>query len=124
MSVEHETVLTDGGADSSIVVGTARVYGLPIDAQTRCVHWDGPSDVVAIGFRCCGRLYPCHECHEAVTDHPAEVWPVTEWDQRAVLCGGCATLHPIAVYLGADSCVVCGAAFNPRCRLHHHLYFA
>ena len=116
--------LTDGSADSSIAVGEHRVYGLPVDTETRCVHWDGPTDIVAIGFRCCGRLYPCHACHEAVADHAAELWPRHERESAVILCGACATLLPIAEYLLVDACPRCEAPFNPGCRLHHPLYFA
>lgn len=100
------------------------VHGLPIDAETRCVHWHHATDVVAIRFRCCDRWYPCHDCHAAVADHPPEVWPVDEFDARALLCGVCGATLAIADYLGVDACPECGAAFNPGCRLHRHLYFA
>ncbi|MBN9142078.1 MAG: hypothetical protein J0H23_14785 [Micrococcales bacterium] len=100
-----------------------RVHGLPIDAETRCVHWNGPSDVVAIRFHCCDRFYPCHDCHEAVADHPSEVWDADEREVHALLCGACGATHAIETYLGVESCPACGAAFNPGCRLHRHLYF-
>jgi uncharacterized CHY-type Zn-finger protein len=116
--------LTDGGAESFIAVGTSRVYGLPVDAQTRCVHWSGPHDVVAIGFRCCSLIYPCRECHDAVADHAAELWPAEERDSCVILCGECTALFSIGVYLATDACPVCDASFNPGCRLHRHLYFA
>ena len=116
--------LTDGSADSSIEVGKHRVYGLPVDAETRCVHWAGRTDVVAIAFHCCGRLFPCHACHDAVADHPAERWPRDERDTRAILCGVCTTLLPIADYLLVDACPLCNAPFNPACRFHNPLYFA
>ena len=115
--------LTDGGAESSIPVGSVRVHGLPVDARTRCVHWNGPHDVIAIGFRCCDRIYPCRECHDAVADHPAKLWPPEARDARVILCGECTTLFTIAEYLETDVCPACGASFNPGCRLHRHLYF-
>lgn len=118
------TALTDGSPDSSIDVGEHLVHGLPVDRETRCIHWHGPNDVVAIGFRCCGRLYPCYECHEAVADHAAQLWPRGERERRVILCGACATLLSITEYLPVDACPRCGAPFNPGCRLHHPLYFS
>ena len=116
--------LTDGSADAAIAVGTARVHGLPIDTATRCVHWNGPDDVVAIGFPCCDRIYPCRECHDAVADHAAEVWPVGRRGERVILCGACTGLFSIGEYLDSEACPACGVPFNPGCRLHRHLYFA
>jgi uncharacterized CHY-type Zn-finger protein len=118
------SALTDGTRDASIEVGSTRVYGLPIDHGTRCVHWNGPDDVVAIGFGCCDRIYPCRECHDAVADHPAIVWPTEQRRERVILCGACTALFSIEEYLASEVCPRCGAAFNPGCRLHRHLYFA
>ena len=52
--------------------------------------------------------------------------PATDdrFDDAAVLCGVCRTELSVASYLDrADTCPACGAAFNPGCRNHHHLYF-
>ena len=35
------------------------VLGATVDDQTRCVHYAGPLDIVAIRFHCCGEFYPC-----------------------------------------------------------------
>jgi len=101
------------------------VHGLELDPQTRCRHWHGPTDIVAIRFRCCRLYYACHDCHAALADHEAQVWAANEFDQPAVLCGACGAQHSIAEYLACNAkCPACGAAFNPRCSLHHRLYFA
>ncbi len=100
------------------------VFGLDLDAQTRCAHWHGARDVVAIKMRCCGAYYACRDCHDALAAHPAKLWPRAERDEPAVLCGVCGTEMSVAAYLGGgDACPSCGAGFNPGCRLHHHLYF-
>src|SRR4051812_5416803 len=100
------------------------VYGEIIDDETRCRHYHGESDVIAVKFKCCGRWYPCAECHLAVADHAAEIWPVSEFSERAVLCGSCGETLTISQYLTCDnSCPVCGAGFNPGCANHYHLYF-
>jgi len=100
------------------------VHGRVLDAATRCVHYHGPADVVALRFPCCDRFYPCHRCHDEEADHPPARWPRGARDAPAVLCGVCGTVLTIAAYLAAESrCPACGAAFNPGCRAHWPLYF-
>lgn len=101
------------------------VYGLDLDPESRCAHWRSPLDIVAIKMRCCGAYYACRECHDALADHPAEVWPRAAWGEVAVLCGACGGELTVAEYLACDNrCPACQAAFNPGCQKHKHLYFA
>ena len=101
-----------------------QVHGRGVDEQTRCAHWHGPSDVIAIRFRCCGRYYACFECHSELESHDAQRWPAAGFSEAAVLCGVCRTELTISAYLdGGYACPSCGAAFNPGCSKHHHLYF-
>lgn len=100
-----------------------RVHGSTIDDETRCAHYSGPTDVIAIKFYCCGAYYPCHLCHEENAGHPATQWPVTMRDTPAVLCGVCGDELTIARYLGVTGCPTCDAPFNPGCALHKHFYF-
>jgi uncharacterized CHY-type Zn-finger protein len=75
-------------------------------------------------MRCCGAYYACRDCHDALADHPAQVWPRSTWNEAAVLCGACGTEMSVNAYLACDNrCPMCEAAFNPGCKLHHHLYF-
>ena len=99
------------------------VHGQTTDAATRCVHYQTPLDVVAIKFNCCGRFYPCFQCHAEGENHPATQWPEAEWSERAILCGVCRSTLTITEYRGATQCPRCGAGFNPGCGLHAHLYF-
>ena len=100
------------------------VHGRLVDAETRCVHWHGPADIIAIRFRCCGRFYACHDCHAELETHPPARWPRDAFDTPAVLCGACGHVLTIRRYLqSAHQCPACGRGFNPRCALHHHLYF-
>lgn len=99
------------------------VRGVGLGPETRCRHYAGESDVVAIRHACCGIHFACVRCHDALTDHPRAVWPAAAFDRPAVLCGACGAEHAIEAYLGADDCPACGAAFNPGCREHYHLYF-
>lgn len=101
-----------------------KVYGRIIDDQTRCAHWSGPTDVIAIRFKCCDRYYPCFDCHAEAETHTPIRWPREEFTRPGVLCGVCRTELTIAGYLASDfTCPECGAAFNPGCALHYELYF-
>jgi uncharacterized CHY-type Zn-finger protein len=101
------------------------VYGIDLDAQTRCAHYGTELDIVAIKMKCCGLYYACKDCHKALADHPIEIWPREEWSQSAVLCGACGSELSVAQYMASgDRCPQCGAAFNPGCRKHYQFYFA
>ncbi|MEM0961840.1 MAG: CHY zinc finger protein, partial [Bacteroidota bacterium] len=58
--------------------------GIAVDPQTRCAHYDGPTDIVAFRFACCDTYYPCHRCHDEATDHAARVWPRDRFDEPSV----------------------------------------
>jgi uncharacterized CHY-type Zn-finger protein len=104
------------------------VRGVNLDPQTRCEHYHGPTDIVAIKMKCCGVYYACKDCHAALAGHKITVWPETEWSQKAILFGACGTELTIHQYLNLNlktesCCPACQAQFNPRCRHHHHYYF-
>ncbi|QGN31569.1 CHY zinc finger protein [Microlunatus sp. Gsoil 973] len=99
------------------------VRGAVVDDETRCAHYHGPSDIIAIKFRCCGEFYPCFRCHQDAADHPIERWPIADQEQPAVLCGACGHVLTVRGYLDSSGCPSCSAQFNERCALHHHLYF-
>lgn len=103
-----------------------RVLGGVVDDETRCVHYHGPTDIIAMRFKCCGDYFPCLHCHEdyATPAHPIERWAVEDLERGAVLCGACGYELRIAEYLATSGCPNCGAPFNPGCRLHHDAYFA
>jgi uncharacterized CHY-type Zn-finger protein len=100
------------------------VRGVELDPQTRCEHYRGRTDIIAIKMKCCGVYYACKDCHAALSDHEIEVWPRNEWTERAVLCGECGSELSIEKYMGCEfRCPSCGAAFNPGCRNHYRFYF-
>lgn len=107
----------------SVLIGETLVRGLLVDDRTRCEHYHGPLDVIALRFACCREWYPCHECHAALADHPAAQWPIDARGEDAVLCGECGTRLRIDEYLAIEGCPSCHAGFNPGCRLHRRLYF-
>ncbi|MDI1241758.1 MAG: CHY zinc finger protein [bacterium] len=106
------------------IVHGCEVYGVEVYEETRCRHWNSPLDIIAIKFKCCDRWYPCFDCHSALTDHQATVWPRHEFYYPAILCGACGHQLSIKEYQNAhNSCPSCSAAFNPGCGNHYHLYF-
>jgi uncharacterized CHY-type Zn-finger protein len=112
------------GSDAGTHAPAIVVRGPAIDAETRCIHYGSALDVVALRAPCCDAWYPCHLCHAAVADHPLEVIPRAEHHLPAALCGVCRATMSVPEYLAEDSCPSCGAAFNPGCAAHAHLYFA
>ena len=99
--------------------------GVRVDPATRCRHYDGPTDVIAIRFACCDVYYPCFRCHRAVADHDPARWPRARRHEAAVLCGACRRTMSAARYQASGpTCPHCGAAFNPGCAAHHDRYFA
>ena len=100
------------------------VFGVDIDPETRCRHWHGETDIIALRFKCCGRWYPCFDCHVEMADHPPSVWPKSEFDEIAVMCGRCGEKLTVSDYLACDFvCPKCEGNFNPGCAKHYHLYF-
>ena len=109
--------------DKGVWVGGHEVLGAVVDAETRCAHWHGPDDVLAVLFKCCDRWFPCHACHQEASDHPSRTWTPAEDGVHAILCGRCGHTSAISTYRATGACASCGDAFNEGCRLHHHLYF-
>ncbi|WP_081658295.1 CHY zinc finger protein [Pontibacillus halophilus] len=100
------------------------VKGALIDNETRCRHYHGETDVIAIKFYCCGTYYPCHQCHDEHASHESKVWPKEQFNDKAILCGVCKYELSIHEYIQSGShCPRCEASFNPGCRTHYHYYF-
>src|SRR5580698_78413 len=87
----------------SMLGSRPQVSGIGVDPQTRCAHYHSPLDIIAIRMKCCGAYYACKDCHDAIAGHAIEVWPQSEWDQRAVLCGACGAELSIKQYLGCSN---------------------
>src|SRR3712207_9422553 len=104
-----------------MIIHNVKVIGVDVDGETRCAHYHGARDIIAIKFKCCGEWFPCFECHSELAAHPAEVWPTCEFDVPAVLCGACGDQLSIREYLDSDSaCPRCARQFNPGCANHYH----
>jgi uncharacterized CHY-type Zn-finger protein len=106
------------------VIHGERVYGAVVDNETRCAHYYSALDIIAIKFNCCGRWFPCRECHDEIESHEAKQWPRDEFETKAILCGACGNRLTINEYLNSDhNCPSCDSKFNPGCASHYHLYF-
>ncbi|MDQ6808459.1 MAG: CHY zinc finger protein [Verrucomicrobiota bacterium] len=100
------------------------VFGVNVDGETRCAHYHGGRDIIAIKFKCCGEWYPCHACHQECAGDAPKVWPKEEFNTRAVLCGACGYQLTVSEYLRCNSiCPRCRRQFNPGCAQHYDLYF-
>ncbi|RSL33728.1 hypothetical protein D7Z54_08505 [Salibacterium salarium] len=100
------------------------IYGISLDTNSRCVHYQQPNDIISIRFFCCGDYYCCFKCHEKLAHHKAEQWPKEMFNHKAILCGFCGTHITVHDYLESGYlCPSCNASFNPGCRNHYHLYF-
>jgi uncharacterized CHY-type Zn-finger protein len=90
-----------------------------------CAHYRAELDIIAIRMKCCGVYYARKDCHQALADHPTQIWPQEGWNQPAVLCGACGYQLSIAHYMASGyRCPNCDAAFNLGCRNHYQFYFA
>ena len=111
-------------AEGDRIMNLPQVRGVGLDAQTRCGHYHGPTDIIAIKMRCCGEYWACKDCHIELAGHAIAVWPARERDQAAIFCGACGLEMTIREYMGcASRCPECGAGFNPGCRKHYGFYF-
>jgi uncharacterized CHY-type Zn-finger protein len=101
-----------------------KVLGIDLDSNYRCKHYNAIEDVVAIKMACCKTYYACIECHNELAQHKSLKWERSEQSALAVLCGKCNGEFSIQTYLSSsESCPICKAAFNSKCKNHHPLYF-
>jgi len=103
---------------------SVQVQGVDVTSLTQCAHWHSARDIIAIRHACCLKFYACITCHNALEKHEPTVWPFSQRDERAVMCGQCRYALRIDEYLQSDSrCTNCTAEFNPGCKGHWGLYF-
>jgi uncharacterized CHY-type Zn-finger protein len=100
-----------------------KIHGFLVDSHTRCSHYHGETDIIAIKFKCCGEYYPCYKCHDESVSHERKPWPKEEFFEKAIFCGNCQTECSIEEYMKTQNCPNCDAAFNPNCQFHYDLYF-
>jgi len=77
------------GGEHHMLIHGHEVKGNDVDNETRCLHYHSEIDRIAIKFYCCDSYYPCFSCHEEAGCTTPKVWPVDQFDQKAILCGAC-----------------------------------
>lgn len=97
-----------------------KIHGIGLDEQGRCVHYHKSCDIANLLCAKCRKYYACFSCHDEMEDHPFEATGCDE--PYPVLCGNCGNRLTYEQY-AAGSCPYCKNAFNPRCKLHEHIYF-
>lgn len=106
------------------VIHGEKVFGGLVDDETRCAHYHSDPDIIAIKFKCCGKWFPCRQCHDEGENHDAEVWQQREFSYCVVLCGACGEQLSVDRYLRCENkCPACLSSFNPGCSKHYDLYF-
>ena len=99
------------------------IYGDVIDQETRCIHYAGELDIIALKCFSCKKYYPCYHCHDAHEDHAFAAYPVRLEEDKVVFCGSCRSELTIAQYLADARCIFCRHPFNPGCKQHRKIYF-
>ncbi|KAG0656017.1 helper of tim [Monosporozyma unispora] len=103
-----------------------KVVGKLVDNESRCEHWHGPTDIIALKFKCCPQMYyPCYQCHIEVTTHPILKYDLLkDPNVKCIFCGHCQTELTFNQYTGNNlHCPNCNHQFNSGCKLHYNLYF-
>lgn len=104
------------------------VKGKLVDTETRCEHWNGPNDIIALRFKCCpDYYYPCFQCHNELTTHVLQKFNLTiNLDLKCIFCGHCKKELTFKEYISSSNvlrCSYCKHRFNENCKLHYHCYF-
>jgi len=124
VQLPFEDVTAKQNLEMNITIHGVKVTGANLDDETRCAHYHGERDVIAIKFRCCERWFSCYKCHDEFAGHAAEIWTKRQFGKPAILCGSCGHQLTINEYLACDAvCPNCHRLFNAKCVNHHHLYF-
>ncbi|MEJ5265446.1 MAG: CHY zinc finger protein [Bacteroidales bacterium] len=109
---------------NSIQINGITIYGISLDSNTRCKHYHGSNDVIAIRMKCCNRYYACNSCHHEMEAHDIIPWAKEDFGEKAVICGMCGHELTIDEYMHSlFRCPNCQANFNPNCSKHYPIYF-
>lgn len=100
-----------------------KVYGIGLDAEGRCEHYHTELDVVALRCGKCRKYYACYKCHDQLEDHAFVPADAGQDADTPVLCCSCNSKLTYIQYQ-QGKCAFCGHDFNPKCALHHDIYFA
>ncbi|MGT2908167.1 CHY zinc finger protein [Streptococcus dentiloxodontae] len=99
------------------------IYGLLVDRQSRCQHYQTDLDIVALKCFGCQRYYACYLCHDTLENHSYQAYPSSYSRDKAVVCGVCYYEMTIEHYQKSKACPNCQSRFNPNCAKHRNIYF-
>ncbi|MGT2933763.1 CHY zinc finger protein [Streptococcus catagoni] len=97
------------------------ILGIALDNESRCLHYHGDSDIVALKCRQCQAYFACYHCHDALRSHHFLANQAQE--KYPVLCGACKHFLTKESY-EKGYCPFCLRLFNPNCSLHKDIYFS
>lgn len=97
-------------------------YGDLVDSQSRCRHYHGERDILALKCFSCQKYYACYHCHDECEEHGFKAYPLALHD-KVVLCGVCKSGLTFEEYQVSLSCPTCHSEFNPSCQAHYDIYF-
>ncbi len=97
------------------------IYGIGLDNDARCVHYHTSEDVVAM--KCAVGKNIMHVTSVMMNWNSIPSKPPTSIPKKPALCGHCRKLLSYRQY-SAGKCPFCSHLFNPKCSLHHNIYFS
>ena len=98
----------------------SEIFGITLDEFGRCQHWHQSFDVIANMCQQCQRYFACALCHDTLMTHTFQPMYMS---QISVMCGACRLEMTGTAYIACVRCPACRHEFNPRCHLHHDIYF-
>ncbi|KAH3900132.1 Hot13p SCDLUD_003100 [Saccharomycodes ludwigii] len=101
------------------------ISGKLVDEKSRCIHWHGDLDIIALKFKCCpNTYYSCYTCHQELCNHKVEKYNRLDNKVNLIICGNCRKEFTFQEYVTSDyKCLNCKQKFNPGCKLHYDMYF-
>lgn len=96
------------------------IFGIDLDSQSRCVHYHGSNDIVALKCQACQKYYACYHCHDEMEGHAFMATDASE--AFPVICGACHSFLSKKEY-DLKICPNCQNPFNPECAKHSSIYF-
>ncbi|WP_294976726.1 CHY zinc finger protein [uncultured Leuconostoc sp.] len=96
------------------------ILGIALDDVGRCQHWHQHFDIIANRCQQCQKYFACALCHDQLMSHKFKPIPMSK---IGVMCGACHLEMTGDTYVNCVRCPTCQHDFNPRCQLHHDIYF-
>jgi len=98
-----------------------KLYGIDLDIEGRCIHYNNFSDIVCLKCGQCHKYYACYKCHNALESH--SFLPININDNSPIICGKCRNILSYKKY-EIGNCCYCQHPFNLKCKKHSSIYFS